>query len=175
MCVPLKKNVKSPSVKRRRKSPSPRLTKIQVSRLTRNVTKEHVQEIFSTYGPLRNVDLVIDRDRPHLSRGFAYVEFENPEDAEKALNYMDGGQIDGQEVSASLVQFHPAPQRLRMPRPSPMGMRRAPPPWRRSPPGRMRGSMRARRRSPPRYRRRTRSRSRSINRRRQRSSSSSSR
>lgn len=28
---------------------------------------------------------------PHLSKGSAYVEFENPEEAQKALKHMNGG------------------------------------------------------------------------------------
>ena len=55
------------------------------------------------YGTIRSVDLPIDIIHPYLSRGFAYIEFEKPEEAEKAIKYMDGGQIDGQEVSASLL------------------------------------------------------------------------
>jgi RNA recognition motif-containing protein len=33
-----------------------------------------------------------------MSRGQAYIEFENPEQAEKAISYMNGAQIDGMEV-----------------------------------------------------------------------------
>ena len=31
----------------------------------------------------------------NLPRGFAYVEFANREDAERARSHMDGGQLDG--------------------------------------------------------------------------------
>lgn len=37
------------------------------------------------------VDMAMDRLYPHLSRGYAYVEFETPEEAQKALKHMDGG------------------------------------------------------------------------------------
>lgn len=37
------------------------------------------------------VDMPMDRLHPHLSRGCAYVEFETPEEAQKALKHMDGG------------------------------------------------------------------------------------
>ena len=33
----------------------------------------------------------VERMHPHLSKGYAYVEFENPDEAEKALKHMDGG------------------------------------------------------------------------------------
>lgn len=32
-----------------------------------------------------------DRNHPYLSRGYAYVEFETADDAQKALKFMDGG------------------------------------------------------------------------------------
>lgn len=33
----------------------------------------------------------MDRLHPHLHRGCAYVEFETPDEAQKALKHMDGG------------------------------------------------------------------------------------
>ena len=48
-------------------------------------------EIFSVYGVVRNVDIPGDRVHPEFTRGFAYVEFESPIDAEKAIKHMDGG------------------------------------------------------------------------------------
>lgn len=71
--------------------------------MTRNVTKEHIHEIFSTYGAVKNVDMPPDRMHPHIGRGFCYVEFEKGEDAEKACRYMNEGQIDGQEVRANVI------------------------------------------------------------------------
>ena len=41
-----------------------------------------------------------------LFPGFAYIEYENPEDAKAALRHMDGGQIDGQEVTKNSVTVH---------------------------------------------------------------------
>nr|4A8X_A Chain A, RNA-BINDING PROTEIN WITH SERINE-RICH DOMAIN 1 [Homo sapiens] len=78
-------------------------TKVHIGRLTRNVTKDHIMEIFSTYGKIKMIDMPVERMHPHLSKGYAYVEFENPDEAEKALKHMDGGQIDGQEITATAV------------------------------------------------------------------------
>ena len=66
----------------------------------------------------------------HPSQGHAYVEFENPEEAAKALRHMDGGQIDGRQITARAVLApwpQPPPRRLSPPR------RMLPPPstWRR--------------------------------------------
>lgn len=95
-----------------------------------------------------------------MGRGFAYVEYQNSEDAENAMKHMDGGQIDGQEVTvAPILLLKPRQQTRRL---SPA--RRM---WRRSP--RFRRSVR----SPPR-RRNSRRRSRSPVRRRRRSNTSDS-
>ena len=50
-----------------------------------------MQEIFTTYGAIKTVELVMDRVHPHFNKGFAYVDYENPDDAEKAVKHMDGG------------------------------------------------------------------------------------
>uniref|UniRef100_A0A3B4FEL1 RRM domain-containing protein n=1 Tax=Pundamilia nyererei TaxID=303518 RepID=A0A3B4FEL1_9CICH len=76
---------------RRRRSPTPKPTKVFLGRLTRNVIKEHIQEIFSTYGKIKMIEMPMNRMHPHLSKGYAYVEYETSEEAEKALKHMDGG------------------------------------------------------------------------------------
>lgn len=131
------------------------------------------------------VDFAMDKLHPNQGRGFAYVEFETADEAENAMKHMDGGQIDGQEITAAPVLL-PKPRPMPMRRMSPGMGRRAPPRWgggrntspryrRRSPPMNRRRSPR-----PPRRRIRTRSRSppgnpRHRHRRYTRSSSSSSR
>lgn len=85
----------SPSPKRKRKerSPSPKPTRIHVGRLTRNVNKDHIQEIFAHYGTIKEVHFPVDRMHQQQSRGFCYVEFTTPEEAENAMKHMDGGEI----------------------------------------------------------------------------------
>lgn len=161
--------------KRKERAPTPRPVRVHIGRLTRNVTKDHVFEIFSAYGTVKQVEFPLDRSHP-FGRGYAYVEYETPDEAENAMKHMDGGQIDGQEITAAPVLL-PKP---RMPLP-----RRSPPPqvrrpmqrWGRSPPRfRRRTPPPPRRRpSPPRRRPRSRSRSPARRRRYSRSSSSSSR
>ncbi len=68
-----------------------------VGNLTRNVTEEHVKEIFGLYGTLKSVELAMDKT-VNLPKGFANSEFEQREDAEKAIEYMNGAQIDGNVV-----------------------------------------------------------------------------
>lgn len=70
---------------------------------------------------------------PHLSKDDVYVEFENLDESEKALKYVDRGQTDGQEIPATAVLApwpRPPPRRFSPPR----RMLPPPPMWRRSPP-----------------------------------------
>jgi RNA recognition motif-containing protein len=89
----------SPRRKRKERSPTPRPTKIHVGRLTRNVTRDHILEIFSTYGTVKSVDFPQDRLHTHTGRGFAYIEFETPNEAENAMKHMDGGKADRNKCS----------------------------------------------------------------------------
>lgn len=82
---------RSPGRKKRERSPPPRPTRIHIGRLTLNVTRDHIHEIFSTYGTVKSVEFPMDRLHPHNGRGHAYVEFTNPDEAENAMKHMDGG------------------------------------------------------------------------------------
>lgn len=62
-----------------------------MGRLTRNITKEHIQEIFSDFGTIKEVDVPLDRFNK-LCKGFSYIEYSNPEEAENAMKHMDGGE-----------------------------------------------------------------------------------
>lgn len=50
-------------------------TRLVVGNLTRNVTEDHLNEIFSTYGKLKSVELAMDK-AVNLPRGFAHVEYD---------------------------------------------------------------------------------------------------
>ncbi|KAG0713676.1 RNA-binding protein with serine-rich domain 1-A [Chionoecetes opilio] len=126
----------SPRLRRKPRSPTPRPTRIHIGRLTRNVNRDHLMEIFAVYGTVKSVDLPMYdiRVNASLNRGYGYIDFEKPEDAENAMKHMDGGQIDGQEITAAPVLIpRQVPPRRRSPLP-PMPIRRGPPPRWRSPP-----------------------------------------
>lgn len=58
--------------------------------MTRNITKEHIQEIFSDFGTVKEVDVPLDRFNK-LCKGFSYIEYSTPQEAENAMKHMDGG------------------------------------------------------------------------------------
>lgn len=59
-------------------------TKVYVGNLGNSASKYELKAAFNKYGPLRNV--WVARNPP----GFAFVEFEDPRDAEDAVRRLDG-------------------------------------------------------------------------------------
>ncbi|KAF7727986.1 hypothetical protein EC973_006751 [Apophysomyces ossiformis] len=110
---------RSRSPPRRRRSLSPPRIIVLVAKLTRNVTADHVKEIFSQFGTIKHVEFPFN-ERLNANMGKAYVEYETQEDADKAISYMDGGQLDGQRLECLM-----APPRRRSPSLSPPPRRRS--------------------------------------------------
>ncbi|KAJ2828179.1 hypothetical protein FBU31_002976, partial [Coemansia sp. 'formosensis'] len=66
-----------------------------------NVSKAHLSEIFGKYGDVVSVQFGADSPRAQSS-GVAYLDLGTPEAAQKAKDYMDGGEIR-RAVSALVV------------------------------------------------------------------------
>ena len=63
--------------------------KVYIGNLGNNASKYEIEEAFGKYGPLRNV--WVARNPP----GFAFVEFEDPRDAEDSVRGLDGTRVCG--------------------------------------------------------------------------------
>ncbi|CAB3364038.1 Hypothetical predicted protein [Cloeon dipterum] len=70
--------------------------KVYVGDLGSNASKQELEDAFSYYGPLRNV--WVARNPP----GFAFVEFEDPRDAEDSVRGLDGRTICGRRVRVEM-------------------------------------------------------------------------
>lgn len=68
----------------------------------RNVTNEHLAEIFSIYGPVASAEIEKD-SRVGLSKGSAYVTFKRSKDMNQAMLHLDGAQLDGNVIKATFV------------------------------------------------------------------------
>ncbi|KAG2243403.1 hypothetical protein Bca52824_094749, partial [Brassica carinata] len=55
------------------------------------ISAREVEDLFSKYGPVVQIDLKI----PPRPPGYAFVEFEDPRDAEDAIHGRDGYDFDG--------------------------------------------------------------------------------
>ncbi|XP_072745703.1 RNA-binding protein 1-like isoform X7 [Anoplolepis gracilipes] len=70
--------------------------KVYVGNLGSSASKHELEGKFSKYGPLRNV--WVARNPP----GFAFVEFEDPRDAEDAVRGLDGVHLCGTRVRVEM-------------------------------------------------------------------------
>jgi len=77
-------------------------TNVYVKNLAENIDEERLKNIFEKYGPLKN--LIIMRDEKGVSKGFGFANFDNPDEAERAVNEMNNSEIDGKTVFVGRAQ-----------------------------------------------------------------------
>ncbi|KAI8896340.1 hypothetical protein BC833DRAFT_622224 [Globomyces pollinis-pini] len=81
--------------------------KIIVLNLTDKITTKHIEEIFSTFGTINYVDLVApgknNRSAVNLTAK-AYVSYSTKDAADSAIKQMNGGVIDGVNITVSQLK-----------------------------------------------------------------------
>lgn len=76
-------------------------SKIYVGNLPYSITEQDLIEMFSKFGPTKQVNLIIDKET-RRSKGFAFVTFEAAEAAQASL------QLDNTEVDGRKLRVNPA-------------------------------------------------------------------
>ncbi|CCC06149.1 hypothetical protein SMAC4_00366 [Sordaria macrospora] len=94
---------------RRRQSPElssdPRGSKIRVDNIHYELTQEDLEGLFSRIGPLVKLDMKYDR--AGRSEGTAFVTYESPQDASRAIREYDGANAAGQPIRLTLMPSGP--------------------------------------------------------------------
>lgn len=70
--------------------------------ISRNLTRNHLQEIFNAYGTVKGVYIPKDEETK-LPKNYAFVEYEKQNEGDKASLYMGGGQIDGLIIRTEIL------------------------------------------------------------------------
>jgi nucleolin len=78
-------------------------TKLFVGNLDFNTMEQQLRETFAEFGNLVSVTIITDR-MTGRSRGFGFVEYETAEDAQKAIDAMDGQTLDGRSINVSVAR-----------------------------------------------------------------------
>ena len=73
---------------------------IYVSNLGFNVEREELTKIFSPYGIVASVNIILDK-LTNRSRGFAFVQMPSNDAAEKAMRELNGAMLDGRPIKLS--------------------------------------------------------------------------
>lgn len=74
-----------------------------VGSLAYATTDDGLKAHFEQIGPVASARVITDRDSGR-SKGFGFVEFENEEDNQKAVDQLDGKELDGRTISVSLAR-----------------------------------------------------------------------
>jgi cold-inducible RNA-binding protein len=75
-------------------------TKIYVGNLSYDTTEDQLRDAFSAEGEVETVSLITDRHSGR-SKGFAFVEMTNSEEAKAAIEKLNGTDMDGRSLNVS--------------------------------------------------------------------------
>jgi RNA recognition motif-containing protein len=84
------------------------MKKLFVGNLTFDTTEEALRDLFSPLGEVQEVRIMTDRDTGK-SRGFAFVEMVQDEDAAKAITALNGKEFGGRALTIN--EARPRPER----------------------------------------------------------------
>jgi len=75
-------------------------TKLFVGNLSFNTTENDLQDAFAAHGTVTEANLMMDRatGRP---RGFAFITMSSPEEAQKAIQALNGANLDGRDLTVN--------------------------------------------------------------------------
>lgn len=87
-------------VRCRRQGRPPSIKKIFVGNLSFSATEAAVRSLFEAYGAVESVNLVTDRDSGQ-PRGFGFVEMTNDAEAAKAINGLNGKDLERRTLNVN--------------------------------------------------------------------------
>jgi cold-inducible RNA-binding protein len=78
-------------------------TKLFVGNLSFNTTENDLQDAFAAHGTVIEANLMMDRatGRP---RGFGFITMSTPEEAQKAIDAMNGKPLDGRNLTVNIAR-----------------------------------------------------------------------
>ena len=74
--------------------------KLYIGNLNFNVDSDKLKEIFSAFGEVEEATIISDKFSKR-SKGFGFVTFVNDEDANKAIEEMNGKEVDGRTIKVN--------------------------------------------------------------------------
>lgn len=73
---------------------------IYVGNLNYKFSDDDLKELFEEFGSVDSANVIKDRDTGR-SKGFGFVEMENDEEAEAAIEELDGAEVDGRAIKVN--------------------------------------------------------------------------
>ncbi len=77
--------------------------KLFVGNLSFNVTENDLNDAFAAHGTVTETNLMMDRTT-NRSRGFGFVTMSTDEEAKKAIDSLNGTQLDGRAITVNVAR-----------------------------------------------------------------------
>jgi len=78
-------------------------TKLFIGKLSFDTTDDSLRALFATYGTVVSAQVATDRDN-NRSKGFGFVEMEDQQAAQKAINELDGKEFEGRIIIVNVAR-----------------------------------------------------------------------
>jgi RNA recognition motif-containing protein len=75
-------------------------TNLFVGSLSWNVTDDQLKDFFSAAGTVVSAKVIVDRES-NRSKGFGFVEMSSDEEAKKAVDELNGKELDGRAITVN--------------------------------------------------------------------------
>ena len=73
---------------------------IYVGNLNYNLKEEELSQLFAQYGEVTSVKIITDKFTGR-AKGFGFVEMENDDEAQKAIDELDGSDVMGRNIKVN--------------------------------------------------------------------------
>lgn len=77
--------------------------KIYVGNLPYSVNSDQLNQVFSEYGEVVDAVVIVDKMR-NRSKGFGFVEYKDTESAQKAIDAMNGKELEGRALVVNMAR-----------------------------------------------------------------------
>lgn len=82
------------------------MKKLYVGNLPWSVDSNELKEIFSVAGPVKSASVITDRETGR-SKGFGFIDMETDDDAQEAIERLDGSEVGGRTLKVSFKREKP--------------------------------------------------------------------
>ena len=80
--------------------------KLYVGNLPYSVADGDLERLFAAHGTVRSAQVIMDRDTGR-SKGFGFVEMDSDDQAEAAINALNGKEVDGRTLTVNEARPRP--------------------------------------------------------------------
>jgi RNA recognition motif-containing protein len=78
-------------------------SKLFVGNLSFNTTENDLQDAFAAHGTVLETNVMMDR-MTGKPRGFGFVTMSSPDEAQKAINALNGAELDGRNLTVNIAR-----------------------------------------------------------------------